>query len=90
MSRLVLYTKENFSDSECGDITNYIENDSNKIYYVIDAVSSCDNPRLAALATDEVIAKFIDGNTIENRFDVGALIKEIHEQLQAHELKLSV
>ena len=61
------------------DITNFIENISNKIWYVIDAVSSCDNPIVATYYTHEIIQGFMDENIIENRFGISTLIKEMHK-----------
>lgn len=83
-------TSEGLINENSGDIANFIENSNNRIWYVIDAVSSCDNPRIAAYYTHEIIKGFLEDNTIENRFGVGALIKEMHDQLQAQDLKLSV
>ena len=36
-----------------------------------------------------IILEFLKNNNIKTRFDIGALIKEIHDHLQAQELKLS-
>ena len=83
-------TSEDLTNENSGDIANFIENKNNKIWYVIDAVSSSDNPRIAAYYTHEIIKVFLEENTIKNRYDIGALIKEIHEQLKAQDLKLSV
>ena len=90
MKQKLLHTKENITNPNSGDISNYIENKSNKIWYVIDAVSSCNNPRTAAIYTNEIIQKFCTNHTIENRFDIGALLKEIHDSLKTQDLKLSV
>lgn len=84
------FTSGGLTNENSGDIAYFIKNKNNRIWYVIDAVSSCDNPRIAAYYAHEIVKGFLDENVIENRFGVGALIKEIHEQLKAQDLKLSV
>jgi hypothetical protein len=47
-----LQRSEQGSSLENGDISNVLQNEFGTLYYVIDALSSCDNPKEAALELD--------------------------------------
>jgi serine/threonine protein phosphatase PrpC len=90
MNYNLIYTKDGLSNHESGDIAYYIENGNNKIWYVIDAVSSCENPRRAAVYAHQVIQEYCADQEMKNRFDLGALLMKLHSQLSEQIMNLTV
>ena len=75
--KIDFFNKNQINNSESGDITYTAHQNGNKLWYVIDAVSSCDDPRLAAEFCHAAIQNFCHDRTMKNRFDIGGLLSHL-------------
>ena len=90
MEENLIFNKNQINNSESGDITYTAHQNGNKFWYVIDAVSSCYDPRLAADFCHAAIQNFCHDRTIKNRFDIEGLLIDLHEKMNAHPKKITV
>ena len=90
MNKNIIFTSGHLNDPNSGDITQIVKQKENKLYYVIDAVSSCDDPRLAAEYCNDLINTFCIENDINNRLSIGALLYFLHTSLKEHPKYLTV
>lgn len=90
MEENLIFNTNQINNPESGDITNTAHQNGNQLWYVIDAVSSCDDPRLAAEFCNAAIQNFCHDRTIKNRFDIGGLLLDLHEKMKAHPKDLTV